>query len=108
MTHTDDEEIFEFPLGIPLPVVHPGRTIAAELAARGMNANQAALKMRIPSNRLGLILNGKRGISADTALRLAKLFGTGTQFWVTLQAQYDLAATERAHGAKIANEVEAA
>jgi addiction module HigA family antidote len=108
MTRTDDDDVFEFPQGIPLPVVHPGRTIAAELAARKLSANRAALKMRVPANRLGLILNGRRGITADTALRLAKLFGTGAQFWMTLQAQYDLASTERACGVQIAGEVEAA
>jgi len=55
-----------------------------------------------------LILAGKRGISADTALRLAHLFSTSAQFWMSLQLQYDLTVAEREKGEKIAREVEAA
>src|SRR5216683_3693914 len=110
MTRTKDadREVFEFPEGISLPPVHPGRTIAAELMARGISGHRAALKMRVPANRLALILAGRRGITADTALRLARLFGTSAQFWMNLQSQYELALTEREHGRQIAAEVEAA
>jgi antitoxin HigA-1 len=110
MIHTDgeDDELFEFPQGVSLPPVHPGRTIAAELAARGLDGERAALKMRIPVTRLASILEGHQGITADTALRLAHLFGTGAQFWMNLQSQYDLAVAERDHGARISAEVEAA
>jgi addiction module HigA family antidote len=94
--------------GIRLAPVHPGGTIKAELAARCLSAHRAALKMRMPPNRLALIINGRRGVTADTALRLARLFGTGPLFWVNLQAQYDLAVAERDHGARITAEVEAA
>jgi addiction module HigA family antidote len=97
-----------FPQGVPLPPVHPGRTIAAELAARGLSADRAAIMMRVPANRLGFIIAGRRGISADTALRPARLFGTSGQFWMTMQSQYDLALAVREHGQRISAEVEAA
>jgi addiction module HigA family antidote len=107
MTHTE-QDVFAFPCGLTLPPVHPGQTIEAELAARGLTAHAAALKMRVPANRLGHILAGERGITADTALRLARLFGTSAQFWMNLQSQYELAVAERDIGARIAAEVEAA
>jgi len=99
MTRTDNRNaaISEFPQGISLPPVRPGRTIAAELAARGLSAHRAAMMMRVPPNRLGFIIAGKRGISADTALRLARLFGTSGQFWMNMQSQYDLALAARNH-----------
>ena len=107
-TSKSDSSIFAYPNGLPLPPVHPGRTIASELKARALSAHRAALMMRVPPNRLALILAGKRGISADTALRLARLFGVSASFWMGLQSQYDLAAAELEIGAKIAAEVEAA
>ena len=100
-----DGEVFEFPAGISLAPTHPGRTIAAELVARDLTAHRAALKMRVPANRLGHIVAGERGI---TALRLARLFGTSALFWMNLQSQYDLAVAERDHGSRISAEVEAA
>ncbi len=110
MTRTGrrDETIFATADGISLPPVRPGLTVAAELEARGISAHRAALMMRVPPNRLGLILAGRRSITADTALRLARLFGTSAQFWMNLQSHYDLAVAEREHGRKIAAEVEAA
>ena len=103
-----DGEVFEFPAGISLAPTHPGRTIAAELVARDLTAHRAALKLRVPANRLGHIVAGERGITADTALRLARLFGTSALFWMNLQSQYDLAVAERDHGSRISAEVEAA
>ena len=88
--------------------IHPGRILRRELAARGMSANRLALALRVPSGRITSILNGKRAISADTALRLARHFGTSAQFWLNLQTRYDLAVTERDHGARIAIEVQRA
>jgi addiction module HigA family antidote len=110
MTRTDkrDETVYAYPHGIPIPPIHPGRTIAAELYARGLSGHRASLMMRIPANRLTLILNGHRGITADTALRLARLFGTSAQFWMNLQSQYELAIVERRRGRQILAEVEAA
>jgi addiction module HigA family antidote len=88
--------------------VHPGRILRRELAARGMSANRLALALRVPSGRITSILNGQRAISADTALRLARHLGTSAQFWMNLQIRYDLAVTERDHGARIAAEVDRA
>lgn len=107
MTRTKTD-VFVLSEGIALPPIHPGRTIAAELAARDLTAHRAALKMRMPPNRLGLILQSRRGISADTALRLSLLFGNSAPFWMNLQTQHDLAVTSRTHGKRIAAEVEAA
>jgi addiction module HigA family antidote len=101
-------EIFEYPGGIPLPPVHPGRTLADELAARNMSANALALKLRVPANRLSDIIREKRAISAETALRLGHYFGTGGQFWMNLQANYDLALARERFGDTIAREVETA
>jgi antitoxin HigA-1 len=85
--------------------VHPGRALISELAARALSANQLALSLRLPSGRITDILNGKRGISADTALRLGRYFGNGGRFWLTLQTNYELSMAERETGAKIAAEV---
>jgi addiction module HigA family antidote len=64
--------------------------------------------LRVPANRLTEILNGKRGISPDTALRLSHGLGPSAAFWLNLQSQYDLARTEKLYGAKIRAEVESA
>jgi antitoxin HigA-1 len=85
--------------------IHPGRILRRELAARGMSANRLALALRVPSGRITSILNGRRAISADTALRLARHFGTSARFWMNLQTRYDLTVAERDHGARIAAEV---
>ncbi len=69
-------EIFEYPGGVALPPVHPGHTLAAELAARGLTAGALALKLRVPANRLSDIVRGRRAISPETALRLGRYFGT--------------------------------
>ena len=105
---TKDDEIFQYPAGVPLPPVHPGRTLAAELAARELTANALSLKLRVPSNRLSEIIRGQRSISAETALRLGRYFGTGAAFWINLQSLYDLAVAEQEFGAQIVREVEVA
>lgn len=106
MTPTD--KAFEYPQGILLPPVHPGETLGEEIAARGLSANALALKLRVPANRITEIVQGKRGISAETALRLGRYFGTGPTIWVTLQSQYDLAVAQRDLGDIIAREVDVA
>lgn len=72
-----------------------------ELEEAGISANAAALALRIPANRLTEIVNGKRSISADTALRLRRFFGTSAQMWMNLQSQYELQAAEDQLAAKI-------
>jgi antitoxin HigA-1 len=85
--------------------VHPGRILRRELAAREMSANRLALSLRLPSGRITDILNGKRGISPETALRLGRFFGNSPRFWLNLQTAYELAVAERQIGGKVAEEV---
>jgi addiction module HigA family antidote len=104
------KDTYDYPHGIAqkLPPVHPGSVLADELQARGLTANALALALRVPANRLSDIIRGRRAISAETALRLGRYFGTGGALWVNLQAQFDLAVAEREYGARIVREVEAA
>ncbi len=104
----DDGEVFHYPDGVALPPSHPGDTLADELAARGLTANALALKLRVPANRITDIVRGRRALTAETALRLGRYFGTGARFWVDLQASYDLAVAERDLGAIIEKEVDPA
>ncbi|MBW7948778.1 MAG: HigA family addiction module antidote protein [Pseudorhodoplanes sp.] len=76
-----------------------------ELTARDLSANRLALDLGVPSGRVTDILNGRRAITADTALRLARYFGNGAQFWLDLQSQYDIAVVEKEKGAEIAKRV---
>jgi addiction module HigA family antidote len=87
---------------------HPGVTLKEELEARGMTASALALKLRVPPQRLHEIVRGNRAITPETALRLGRYFGNEPEFWLNLQAQYDLARLREAKGAQIAREVEAA
>jgi len=87
------------------PALHPGRLLKRELAARGLSANRLALDIGVPSGRITDILNGRRSISADTAVRLGRYFGNRAQFWLDLQGQYDIATVEREKGAEITRRV---
>jgi addiction module HigA family antidote len=89
------------------PIVHPGRLLKRELAARSLSANRLALAIGVPSGRITDILNGRRSISADTAVRLGRYFGNRPQFWMDLQGQYDIAVVERDHGREIGRRVHA-
>ncbi len=70
--------------------IHPGEILADELEEIGMNPMELADRIGVPNNRIYLILQGKRGITADTALRLGRFFGTGPEFWLNLQKSYEL------------------
>ena len=87
------------------PVVHPGRLLKRELAARKLSANRLSLDIGVPSGRVTDIINGRRSITADTAVRLGRYFGNGAQFWLDLQGQYDIGVVEREKGAEIAKRV---
>jgi addiction module HigA family antidote len=87
------------------PIAHPGRLLKRELEARGLSANRLAIDLGVPSGRITDILNGRRGITADTAVRLGRYFGNRAQFWLDLQGQYDIALIERERGAEIARRV---
>jgi addiction module HigA family antidote len=88
--------------------IHPGRILRRELHARRISANALARALRVPSGRIVDILNGKRSITAETALRLGRYFGNGPQLWMNLQAHYDLAIAMRDVGALLARDVETA
>lgn len=81
--------------------IHPGRLLKRELESRKLSANRLALDLGVPSGRITDILNGRRSISADTAVRLGRYFGNNPQFWLDLQGQYDIAVIERDKGADI-------
>jgi antitoxin HigA-1 len=85
--------------------VHPGRILKRELKARNLSANQLALALRVPSGRITSLLGGKRSVTVDIALRLARYFGNSAQFWLNLQLRYDLARTEARIGEQIKAEV---
>jgi len=87
------------------PAVHPGRLLKRELTARKLSANRLSLDIGVPSGRITDILNGRRAISADTAVRLGRYFGNSAQFWLDLQGQYDIAVVERDKGVEIARRV---
>jgi addiction module HigA family antidote len=87
------------------PLAHPGRLLKREIVARGLSANRLALDLGVPSGRITDILNGRRSITADPAVRLGRYFGTSPQFWIDLQGQYDIAVVERERGAEIARRV---
>ncbi len=108
-TTTDDSDVIAASAeGFRLRRPHPGRTLALELEARGISANALALKLRVPANRITEIINGKRGISPETALRLARCFGTGAAFWMNLQSAHDLARIEAEIGEQVSKEVQVA
>ena len=84
---------------------HPGRLLKRELSARSLSANRLALDLGVPSGRITDILDERRSITADTAVRLGRYFGNSAQFWADLQNQYDIAKIEREHGTEIARRV---
>ena len=88
-----------------LPPIHPGDVLQDLLAEAGLTTNALALALRVPANRIGSIIKGQRGITADTALRLARYFGTSAQMWLNLQSKYDLAVAEDTNSTRIEREV---
>lgn len=85
-----------------MPPVHPGEILAEELAELGLSAGAFARVLDVPPARVAAILRGRRNVSADTALRLARFFGTTPQVWLNLQANYELRKAEIRMGGKIA------
>jgi addiction module HigA family antidote len=88
-----------------LPPVAPGEVLRDVLTDAGLSANALALQLRIPANRLTGILNGQRSITADTALRLGRYFGTSAKMWLNLQSLYDLERAEDKLAATIERDV---
>ena len=94
------------PGGERLPPLHPGEILREEfLDPLGISTYALAKALHVPVNRLTAILAGERSISAATALRLARFFGTTPQFWINLQGAYDLELAQSEHGVEIAAEV---
>ncbi len=85
---------------------HPGEILREEfLAPLGMSANALARELRVPPNRITAIVNGTRSVTAETALRLARYFGTTPEFWINLQAGHDLSRAQAESGREIARAV---
>jgi addiction module HigA family antidote len=92
------------PKNIPAP--HPGETIREDvLEPLGMSVNQLARELRITAARLNDIVRGRRGITADTALRLSRYLGTSAEFWLGLQLEYDLRTVRRDRQARINRDI---
>ena len=85
--------------------VHPGEILSDELQELGLSANGLAVELGVPTNRITAILKGQRGITADTALRLSRYFGTTPQFWLNLQKTFELRAAEIESGKDIEERV---
>jgi|SRR5665647_3493204 len=86
--------------------IHPGEILREEyLAPLGMSANALSIELRVPAPRINDVVREKRGVTTDTALRLARYFNTTAQFWLNLQTSYDLKQAEREVGSKIESEI---
>jgi|SRR5579864_8833436 len=81
--------------------IHPGEHLAEELAELRMSAAELARQLDVPTNRITEIMNGRRAITGDTALRLAHFFGTTAEFWLNLQSLYEIRLAERKSGRSI-------
>lgn len=86
---------------MPPTAIHPGEHLALELEELGISASELARRLQVPPNRITAILKGQRGITGDTALRLAHFFGSSPEFWLNLQSLYDLRIAQRKSGRAI-------
>ena len=86
--------------------MHPGEILRGELEALEMSAKAFATALDVPGNRITAILNGQRGITADTALRLSRYLGTTPELWLNLQKTFELRVAEREAGKRIARRVQ--
>ena len=84
------------------PAIHPGEILAEELADLELTPTELARQLKVPANRITQIIQGKRSISGDTALRLGHWFRTSGQFWLNLQNAYDIRVAAQEAGAEIA------
>ena len=92
--------------GRRLPPVHPGEVLREDLMKPlGISINRLGRDLRVPVTRMSEIVNGRRGVTADTALRLARYFGTTPEFWMNLQAAFDLDSAQRVSAERIARDV---
>lgn len=77
--------------------IHPGDVLREELAERSISITELSRKLRVPANRISQLVNRKRAMTADTALRIGKYLGTGPELWMNLQSMYDLDLARREH-----------
>ena len=85
---------------------HPGEMLNEEfLKPLGMSVNALAIALRVPATRIGAIVKGERSVTADTALRLSRFFGTSAEFWMNLQAMHDLTKVQLESGGAIQRDV---
>ncbi|MFY9843093.1 MAG: HigA family addiction module antitoxin [Terriglobales bacterium] len=84
-----------------LTAIHPGQHLAEELRELGLSAAELARQLDVPTNRITEILNGRRAITGDTALRLAHFFGTTAEFWLNLQSLFELRRAQKKVGKSI-------
>lgn len=90
---------------MPRPPIHPGEHLRVDLEELGMSQAALARTLHVPRNRISQIISGERGITADTALRLAHWMGTTPEYWLNLQAMYDLRKAEQEVGERIRDEI---
>jgi antitoxin HigA-1 len=86
---------------VAIHAIHPGEHLAEELKKLGMSAAELARRLDVPTNRVTEILNGRRAVTGDTALRLAHFFGTTAEFWLNLQSLYELRIAQKKAGKSI-------
>ena len=87
-------------------IAHPGGVLSEEfLKPLAMSVNALAIALRVPATRIGAIVKGERALTADTALRLARFFGTSPEFWINLQAMHDLTKARMESGEAITRDV---
>lgn len=91
---------------MPRLAIHPGEHLAEQLSELKMSAAEFARRIEVPTNRVTELMNGKRAVSADTALRLAKAFQTSARFWMNLQNIYDLRVAESSASSKYLKRIE--
>jgi addiction module HigA family antidote len=84
------------------PAIHPGEILAEELKEIAVTPTELARQLKVPANRITQIIQGRRAITGDTALRLGHWFGMSAQFWLNLQSAYDIRLAREAAGAEIA------
>ena len=90
-----------------LPLIHPGEILFEEfMKPLELSINRLARELIVPPGRVSAIVNGKRSITADTALRLGKYFGVSPELWMGLQADYDLRVAERRIGPEVARRIQ--
>jgi addiction module HigA family antidote len=94
------------PKKAPLPPIHPGEILREEfLVPLGMSAHELAMALRVPATRVNDIVHEKRGITADTALRLSRYFGTTSRFWMNMQSSWELEVAEDQFGKLVERDV---